>query len=75
MNEISLALLNKWRCSISHSGSGKEDFFKHDRVSMLLEARASVQGAVMKIMLRRSCSIICGKAPNRERRNITSTAT
>jgi hypothetical protein len=75
MNKISLPLLDKWRCSISLSGSGKEDFFKHTRASMLVEARDSVQGALMKIMLRKSCSIICGKAPNRGRRNITSTAT
>src|SRR5260221_3348256 len=29
MNEISFALVDKWRCSILVSGSGKEDFFKH----------------------------------------------
>jgi hypothetical protein len=37
MNEISLPLLDKWRCSISLSGPGKEDFFKHDRISIKME--------------------------------------
>src|SRR5712671_1890924 len=53
MNEISFPLLDKWRCSISLSGSGKEDFFKHTCASMLVEAQASAQGAVMKVILRR----------------------
>src|SRR5260370_36687850 len=46
MNEISLPLLDKWRCSISLSGSGKEDFFKHDRVSISMETRSCRQLAV-----------------------------
>jgi hypothetical protein len=40
MNEISFPLLDKRRCSISLSGSGKEDFFKHNRASMLMETPA-----------------------------------
>jgi hypothetical protein len=44
MNEISFPLLDKWRCSISLGGSGKEDFFKHTCASMLVEAQASAPG-------------------------------
>ncbi len=62
MNEISFPLLNKWRCSISLSGSGKEDFFKHTCASMLVEAQESAPGAVMIVMLCRSRPIICGKS-------------
>jgi len=40
MKEISLPLIDKWRCRISLSGSGKEDFFKHDRASISMETRS-----------------------------------
>src|ERR1700687_1444586 len=63
MNEVSFPLLDKWRCSISLSGSGQEDFFKHTCASMLVEAQASAPDAVIKVMLRRSRSIVCKKAP------------
>src|SRR5215470_14336262 len=43
MNEISFPLLDKWRCSISLSSSGKEDLFKHDRVSISMETRSCRQ--------------------------------
>jgi hypothetical protein len=49
MNEISLPLLDKWRCSISLSGSGKEDFFKHDRISISMETRSCRQLAVGRL--------------------------
>src|SRR5271166_7175462 len=62
MNEIPFALFDKRRCSIFLSGSGKEDFFKHTCASMLVEAQASAPGAVMKVKLCGSRSIICKKA-------------
>ena len=40
MNEISFPLLDKRRCSIFLSGSGKEDVVKHTCASMLMEAQA-----------------------------------
>jgi len=75
MNEISLALLDKWRCSISPSGSGKEEFFKHNRASALMEAQPRSQRTAKKIMLLASRAAACGKAHSRNRRNITSNAT
>jgi DNA-binding MarR family transcriptional regulator len=62
MNEISFPLLNKWRCSISLSGSGKEDFFKHACASMLVEAQASAPSIVMTVILRRSAQSSVEKA-------------
>jgi hypothetical protein len=53
MNEISFALVDKWRSSILVSGSGKEDFFKHACASVRVEAQASAPGAAMKVTLRR----------------------
>jgi len=49
MNEISFPLLYKWRCSISLNGSGKENFFKHNRASVLMEAQPRLQRAVKKL--------------------------
>ena len=40
MNEISFPLLDERRRSIFLGGFWKEDFFKHIRASMLMEARA-----------------------------------
>jgi hypothetical protein len=40
MNEISFPLLDERRCSIFLGGFGKEDFFKHLRASVLMEAGA-----------------------------------
>jgi hypothetical protein len=53
MNEISFPLLDKWRCSISLSGSRKEDFFKHIRTSMLMAVYGSAPDAMMEVMLAR----------------------
>jgi hypothetical protein len=47
MAKISFPLLDKRRCPVSLSVSGKEDFFKHTCASMLLEAQASVPGVAM----------------------------
>jgi hypothetical protein len=58
MNEISLSLLDEWRRSISFSGSGKEDFFEHDRISISMETRSCRQLAVGRLCRLASIPVI-----------------
>jgi hypothetical protein len=64
MPEIARSLFRQRRRSLLLNGSGKvEELFKHDCVPLFMEAQPWLQGAVKKIMLRRSRSIIHSKAP------------
>jgi hypothetical protein len=59
MLEIARPLLRKWRRSVLLNGSGKvEELFKHDCVSLFVEAQPWPQEEVKNIMLRRSYSAI-----------------